>query len=34
MSPGFDPADYEAGKRDDLLRAYPSEHELITALTP
>jgi predicted cupin superfamily sugar epimerase len=33
MSPGFDPADYEAGNRDDLLRAYPAERELITALT-
>lgn len=33
MSPGFDPADYEAGKRDELIQAYPEVPELISALT-
>jgi predicted cupin superfamily sugar epimerase len=33
MSPGYDPEDYEEGKRDELIRAYPDQRELITALT-
>jgi len=33
VSPGFDYADYETGKRADLLREYPDSAELIEALT-
>lgn len=33
MSPGFDPADFELGQREALLKAYPESHELIVALT-
>jgi predicted cupin superfamily sugar epimerase len=33
MSPGFDPADFELGKRADLLKAYPAFTEKIKALT-
>lgn len=33
MAPGFDPADYEHGKREDLLRSFPEARGLITALT-
>jgi predicted cupin superfamily sugar epimerase len=33
MSPGFDPADYEGGDRDDLARLYPDRRRLIEALT-
>ena len=33
MAPGFDYADYEAGYRDELQRAYPAQRELIAALT-
>jgi len=33
MSPGFDPADFELGKRDDLSAAYPKYAPLITMLT-
>jgi predicted cupin superfamily sugar epimerase len=34
VAPGFDYADFEAGSRDDLLRDYPEQAELIAALTP
>lgn len=33
MAPGFDYADYEAGKRQSLLRDHPDQAELIGALT-
>jgi uncharacterized protein len=33
MAPGFDYADYESGRREDLLALYPSHGELITRLT-
>jgi len=33
MSPGFDPADFELGKRDDLSAAYPMYTPLIAMLT-
>lgn len=33
MTPGFDPADFVAGKRDELLRAYPVHGDLIRQLT-
>ncbi len=34
VAPGFEYADFEAASRDDLLRDYPSQGELIVALTP
>ena len=33
LDPGFDPAQYEIGKRDELIREYPEQKELIVALT-
>lgn len=33
MTPGFDPSEFELGKRDDLLKAYPKFAEKIKALT-
>ncbi len=33
MAPGFTPEDFEAGRRGDLLAAYPGEAEKISALT-
>ena len=33
MAPGFEFADYRAGKREELMRQYPSFAELITRLT-
>lgn len=33
MSPGFMFAEYESGKRDDLIPKYPDHRELITSLT-
>lgn len=33
MSPGFDFADNKIGKRDELLKLYPSEQKLIEQLT-
>jgi len=33
MAPGFIPADFEAGEREALLRAYPAFAEWIVALT-
>ena len=33
VSPGFDYADYETGKRSDLVREYPAAAELIELLT-
>jgi predicted cupin superfamily sugar epimerase/mannose-6-phosphate isomerase-like protein (cupin superfamily) len=33
MAPGFDPADFEPGYRDELQRAYPAQRELIGELT-
>jgi uncharacterized protein len=33
MSPGFDPADYTIGKREDLIQQYPEQKDLITELT-
>lgn len=33
MSPGFDFADNEIGKRDELIKLYPSEEKLIKQLT-
>lgn len=34
LAPGFDPADFEAGDRASLIRAYPAQRELIEALLP
>jgi uncharacterized protein len=34
MSPGFDYADYEAGRRDPLISQFPQWTELIHRLTP
>jgi predicted cupin superfamily sugar epimerase len=33
VSPGFEFADYESGRRDQLVNSYPQFQELITALT-
>lgn len=33
VSPGFDSADYESGRKDELLRSYPQFQDLIIALT-
>jgi predicted cupin superfamily sugar epimerase len=33
VSPGFDYADYESGKREALVREYPAAEEMIRALT-
>ena len=33
VSPGFDYADYETGKREELLRQYPSAEAMIRVLT-
>jgi hypothetical protein len=33
MAPGFDPADFELGSRDELSARYPACAELIAALT-
>lgn len=33
MSPGFDPADFELGARDELSTRYPAYSELIAVLT-
>ena len=33
MTPGFDPSDFNLGKRDELLKAYPKFAEQIKALT-
>jgi predicted cupin superfamily sugar epimerase len=33
VSPGFEFADYESGHRNELIRQYPTQQELITALT-
>ena len=33
MSPGFDHADYEAGRRDELVAQYPGTREMIRAYT-
>ncbi len=33
VSPGFEFEDYESGIREELVRQYPSQRELITALT-
>lgn len=33
MAPGFDPADFEPGYRDELQRTYPAQRDLIAALT-
>jgi predicted cupin superfamily sugar epimerase len=33
MTPGFDPSDFDLGKRDDLIRAYPQFAAKIKALT-
>jgi hypothetical protein len=33
MSPGFDPADFDMGKRDELSVRYPDHSALITLLT-
>jgi len=33
VAPGFDYADYEDGRRADLLKSYPQFRDLITALT-
>ena len=33
MAPGFDYADYQAGKRQELIHQYPQFDELITLLT-
>ncbi len=33
VAPGFEFADYESGRRDALISAYPGQQDLITALT-
>jgi uncharacterized protein len=33
MSPGFDYADYESGKRDELLRLFPQHSAMLRVLT-
>jgi hypothetical protein len=33
VSPGFDYADYESGKRDALVKQYPDAQEMIRVLT-
>jgi len=33
VSPGFELADYEFGRRDELVKSYPKFRELIIALT-
>lgn len=33
MSPGFNPADYTIGNRQELIRQYPEQAQLITQLT-
>ena len=33
VSPGFDYADYESGKREALIRQYPQAEEMIRGLT-
>lgn len=33
MSPGFDPADYSIGKREELIKQYPQQKDLIIRLT-
>lgn len=33
MSPGFDPADYSIGKREELIKQYPQQKDLIIQLT-
>lgn len=33
MSPGFDPADFELGRREALLAEYPAQRDRIRALT-
>jgi len=33
VSPGFEFADYESGRRDELVRSYPKLRDLILALT-
>ncbi len=33
MSPGFDPADYSLGNREELIKQYPEQAALITELT-
>ena len=33
VSPGFEFADYESGRRDELVRSYPQFRDLIVALT-
>ncbi len=34
MAPGYDPSDYEAGERGELIRQYPDRRDLIIRLTP
>lgn len=34
MAPGFDPADFELGRRTDLQPRYPAFTDLVLALTP
>jgi uncharacterized protein len=33
MAPGFDPADFTLGRRDDLVRQFPAHSDLIRSLT-
>lgn len=33
VAPGFDLADYETGRREELIQSFPRHRELITALT-
>ncbi|MGA8030167.1 MAG: cupin domain-containing protein [Bryobacteraceae bacterium] len=33
MAPGFDPVDYSIGKRDELIKKYPEQADLIRQLT-
>ena len=33
VAPGFDFADFEMAKKDDLLKTYPEHHEIITQMS-
>lgn len=33
LAPGFDPVDYSIGKRDELIKGYPEQADLIRQLT-
>ena len=33
VSPGFEPQDYQQGQREELIKRYPQQKDLITKLT-